>query len=420
MIPDGYSLTHQISSTESAQVWHALDPSGQPVVLKLASNDERVERRFKREVGALHAAAGPHTMPVLAFDDSLSWYSMPVAGRTLWECAVPASLDDGVLVIEAVAAALGPIHALGQVHRDLKPQNILWLDDGTFARWVVADFGIVRNSAGLTTEQLTRVNGLTGTQGWAAPEQYRDAHIATVTADVYSAGAIFAWMLTGDRPSLGHVSLPTHPRLRAVLKRATNVDPNGRYATVDELLASVKASTAASSPTLEYLLETQAWMSVGAYLSANLARLDRIITVLPKLSARHVRDWCAVDQPGLSSSVIEIAEEMATDYSDLPYGDVDRFIIWGIAVLEQLLHDRKYGVAEEVASALFGATARIHQFKPATAIIEWLNKLDHQGQQAMETALYSSGSFEFFRSHANSRWRQRGANDLIVRLRGEG
>jgi serine/threonine protein kinase len=264
------------------------------------------------------------------------------------------------------------------------------------------------------------VNGLTGTQGWAAPEQYRDAHIATVTADVYSAGAILAWMLTGDQPSLGQVSLPAHPRLRAVLKRATNVNPEGRYASLDELLAAVKASTEASSPTLELLVETQAWSGIEAYVSANLERIDRIIRVLPKMSPRDVRYWCEVDQAGLSSCVIEIAEEMTRDYSDLPYGDIDRFLIWGITVLQQLLQDRKYGVAEEVASALFGATARIHQFKPATAIVDWLNKLDRPGQQAMETALHSSDSFEFFSAHANSRWKQRGENDLMVRLRREG
>ncbi len=102
-------------------MWTALDPAGARVALKLSSAEERVERRFKREIEAMQAAAGPFTMPVLEHDASFSWYSMPVADKTLWDLRPPVSVELAVAVLESAAKALGPIHASGQVHRDLKP-----------------------------------------------------------------------------------------------------------------------------------------------------------------------------------------------------------------------------------------------------------------------------------------------------------
>ncbi|MGO4586815.1 serine/threonine-protein kinase [Arthrobacter sp. 2RAF6] len=418
MIPDGYDLEDQIRSTRSTQVWRAKKHSGEPVVLKLAAKDSRVESRFKREIDAMLAAAGPNVMPVLDFDDSYSWYSMPVALRTLYETPVPTSFEECLLVLEAVTRALNPIHSRGQVHRDLKPQNILWLEDEVGGRWVVSDFGIVRNPAGLTTEQLTRVGGLTGSEGWAAPEQHDDAHVSTITADVYGAGAILSWMLTGKRPSFGQVKPVDEPQLKAVLRRATNSDPAGRYSNLEDLLKAVTDSAVQRTTGLESLLEAGDWPQVSSYVSQS-ERLTRVVKLLPKLDQSQVSDWYKADSVGLTWATSESLDDLASDIRSLEFDAIDKFLSWGVIVLRVLVQESKYDAAERVATALFGATAGIDQNKPAKAILKWLSGLSQQAQQAMEAALHSSSSWDFFKQHAVDTWESRGESDLVQRLREE-
>ncbi|MFF0911517.1 protein kinase [Microbacterium enclense] len=417
MIPDGYELDGQISNTPTAQVWTALDPTGARVVLKLSSAEERVERRFKREIEAMQAAAGPFTMPVLEHDASYSWYSMPVADQTLWDVDPPVSVELAIEVLEAAAAALGPIHASGQVHRDLKPQNILRLTHAGTSRWVIADFGIVRNAPGLTSQQLTRADGLTGTEGWAAPEQYRDAHIATVAADVYAMGGIVSWLLSGVRPAFGSVQLPDSPRLRAAVKRATLSNPSARFQSLTELLAAVNSSLETAVTSFESLVTSKQWGDAGAFVAGHPSHLDRFVTDLPRLTVTEVREWYAADPAGLVASVADIADGMAADYSDLSFRDIDRFLSWTIHPVSEALRNGHFDGAEELATSVFGATASIGQFAPASDAIEWMKQLDKRGQEAMETSLHVSGSYDFFARQASERWQSRGENDLVRKLR---
>ncbi|WP_186764343.1 serine/threonine-protein kinase [Arthrobacter yangruifuii] len=419
MIPDDYKLEQQIRNTQSAQVWLARDSSDAPIVLKLAANNSRVARRFKREIESMRAAAGAHVMPILDYDDSYSWYSMPVAVRTLHETSVPTSLEECLLVLEAITAALQPLHSRGQVHRDLKPENVLWLEDIYGARWVLADFGIVRNAIGFTTQQLTHVNGLTGSEGWAAPEQHHDAHESNTAADVYGAGAILSWMLTGTRPSFGHVVFPSQPRLKAVLRRATNPDPDNRYLTLDDFLEAFKDSTSTITTTLEALVEEEAWSRVGPHILGQPAQLARAVKVLPRLKQAEVHDWFMADRIGLISAISQACDDLSEDIRDLPYSDIDKFLSWGVIALRILVNAGQLSAAEPTATALFRATATIGQFQPAGTILDWLSTLNQPSQQAMETALHSALAWDFFQRQARGRWQSNNENDLMLRLREE-
>lgn len=420
MVPEGYKLEDQIHTSRSAQVWQAKSPSGATVALKLAADLSYVERRFAREIEAMRLAAGPHVMPLLDSDDTNSWYAMPLAAGTLWEVdpAPPTSFEASLQVLEAITAALKPIHVTGQVHRDLKPQNILWLDNEAGARWVVADFGIVRNPAGFTTQQLTQIGRLTGTEGWAAPEQHDDAHKSTIEADVYAAAAIVSWMLTNKAPSPGRVKYPDNaPQLKAVLKRATNGDPTNRYPNLEELLEAVRNSAVASTPSLDSLVSAGDWPKVSSYVG-QADRRNQVIAKLPKLEQAQVNAWFKADRPGLVSAFSDALDNLRADHNGLDMQTkVDPFLSWGVKVLRVLINNKKYDDAEHVATALFGATAGIHQFKPATDILNWIDGLDKQAQQAMETALHSSiDTWKFFKSRASGRWESKSKSDLVQRL----
>lgn len=412
MLPDGYDLVDQISSTAFSQVWEARDEHGAVVVLKLAPDREDKQRRFQREIEALSAARGPHTMPVLDHDDTFSWYAMPRAQRTLSDHPLPASLPGAIAVVGAIAEALRPIHARGQVHRDLKPANILWLDDGSAARWVVADFGIVRNPRGETTAPLTRTGGLLGSEGWAAPELYRDPHAATAAADVYGAGAILSWMATGEHPA-GGVELPGDPALRAVVRRATAASATSRYASVDALLAALEALTAPRRASIADLVASRDYAALGPFVLGHPDYVPEVVEALPRLDRAAVRQWEAADPDGLEDALGHLLGELSTDLRGISFRTVDRFLSWCLAALRAQLARGRADAAEELATALFSAIADIRQFEPARAVLDFLDGLGERDQRVMESALHASTGLDFFRAQAAGRWRTAKTSRLV-------
>jgi serine/threonine protein kinase len=178
-------------------------------------------------------------MPILDAADDWSWFVMPLAQDNLDELRRKGQLvGDASLVaaeiIDAVTRGLEPAHGPGYVHRDISPRNILALPDSTTPagrRWVVADWGLVRRPAGDTTHRYTQTGEGLGTQGFAAPETWTNAHHVGPEADVYSLGRVVAWLLTGRWPVPNVPLLPDGP-LRGLVAECTESSPARRVRTV--------------------------------------------------------------------------------------------------------------------------------------------------------------------------------------------
>src|SRR5437879_1784363 len=161
--------------------------------------------------------------------------------------------------ISQVADALSYAHSLGVVHRDIKPGNLLFHQDG---RLLLSDFGIVRLKA---MPSLTSIGSFLGTAEYASPEQISTSEI-DFRSDIYSLGTILYELLTGSVPYTGatpfaimaeKLSEPVpsllssrpdlSPDIEAAVMKALAKNPADRYQTATMLAADLRASVASSS-----------------------------------------------------------------------------------------------------------------------------------------------------------------------------
>jgi eukaryotic-like serine/threonine-protein kinase len=275
------------------------------------ADDPSMRRRV--EVEARLAAKLIHPNVVTVFDSGLDeghpFIVMErLGGRTLSDelSREPMEPDRvramALQVLEALAAA----HAIGLIHRDVKPGNILEGQDET---WKVADFGIATTTD--SDHTITRTGEVLGSPSYLAPERL-EGHAATARSDLYSLGVVLYEAVSGSRPfgegnpwALGvriregrYEPLPeaapgVDPDLAAAIERAMSRDPADRFASAQEMAQTLRgpasptrpldAPAADEAPTVVIDRDddpTAVLEPVGAPPAARTAAPKRLLTVL--------------------------------------------------------------------------------------------------------------------------------------------
>ncbi|MGH7137886.1 MAG: protein kinase domain-containing protein, partial [Pirellulales bacterium] len=247
-----YRLLKSLGQGGMGVVWEAEQTgTGRRVALKLLSprlrpTAENVER-FLRE--GKSAASISHPRSTFVFDagqqDGQPYIAMELMpGRTLkdeLDESGPLGAERAVDCILDVIDGLEAAHALGVIHRDVKPSNCFIDSDG---RIKIGDFGLSKSL--VSDAELTKTGSFLGTPQFAAPEQVRGGAVDQRT-DVYSVGATLFCLLTGRGPFVGDAaaviaqivsdSAPPLSSLRPevrlslsrIVARALEKDPNRRY-----------------------------------------------------------------------------------------------------------------------------------------------------------------------------------------------
>jgi Protein kinase domain len=205
----GYRLEDQVGAGGMAVVFRAVDERlGRQVALKVLSPelaaDEEFRERFIRESRAAAAVDDPHLIPVYEAGEAegVLFIAMRyVAGgdaRSLVRRGGPLSPARMAAIVSPVALALDAAHAVGLVHRDVKPANML-LDvrQGRPDHVYLADFGISRHVQ--STSGLTGTGQFLGTADYCAPEQIQGAAVDG-RADQYALACTVFELLSGRPP----------------------------------------------------------------------------------------------------------------------------------------------------------------------------------------------------------------------------
>lgn len=234
------------------------------------STNEEFLRRFKNESKAISLLSQPNIVKVfdVSFGDYIQYIVMEyIDGITLkqyieQEGSLP--WKDAVHFIIQVLRALQHAHDRGIVHRDIKPQNIMVLRDGTIK---VTDFGIARFAR---SEQKTITDKAIGSVHYISPEQAR-GEVTDEKADVYSVGVILYEMITGQLPfqaesavSVAIMQLQREPALPSeingsipvgleqITMHAMQKDPARRYKSAAEMLCDLDTFRKDPSATFDY------------------------------------------------------------------------------------------------------------------------------------------------------------------------
>ena len=110
-------------------------------------------------------------------------------------------IEQAISYVSQIAYALALAHNHGVIHRDIKPDNILFTEDGIPK---LADLGVAKFlSDAQSSSTITMKGHILGTPAYMAPEQMMDSHHIDARADIYSLGVVLYEMLTGKKPNAG-------------------------------------------------------------------------------------------------------------------------------------------------------------------------------------------------------------------------
>ena len=288
---DAYEVLHELPPGGMSRLFLATEASLERlVVIKLLPPEYASDisaARFEQEIQVAAHLQHPNIIPVLAAGaaDDLLYYVMPfVPGESLRQRLdrhgrLP--VGEAVRIVTEIADALAYAHARGVIHRDIKPDNILLVENHA----VLTDFGVARAIAeAVSGGHLTQAGMVVGTPDYMAPEQAAGETQIDARADVYAlalvgyemlagrlpfdgttARDVMAARLAGDPRPVEKLRADTPRRVSSVLMRALTRAPEARLASAAALRDALTGAVPVGAP--------RAWQRVAAVTALGLAVL---------------------------------------------------------------------------------------------------------------------------------------------------
>ena len=263
LIDNRYKIVKSIGEGGMANVYLAWDTIlEREVAVKVLrgdlSDDEKFVRRFEREANSASSLRHPNIVEMYDVGEDNGKYFIVmefIDGRTLKSLIKKRgalNLTEAIDIMLQITSGIACAHDSYIIHRDIKPQNVLILEDG---RVKITDFGI---ALALNNHELTQTNSVMGSVHYLPPEQ-ASGNSATVKSDIYSLGILFYELIIGKVPFKGenaveiaikHMKEPI-PSVRSInpnipqsveniILRASAKNPKNRYDSVSEMYEDLK------------------------------------------------------------------------------------------------------------------------------------------------------------------------------------
>ncbi|NLL44158.1 MAG: Stk1 family PASTA domain-containing Ser/Thr kinase [Mollicutes bacterium] len=264
-INDRYQVVKMIGEGGMANVYLAYDTIlDRYVAVKVLrgdlATDEKFIRRFQREAIAASSLSHPNIVEIYDVGEDNGKYFIVmeyVNGKTLKSLVKKRgalTLHEVVDIMLQLTSAIACAHNSYIIHRDIKPQNILILDDG---RVKITDFGI---AMALNQKELTQTNSVMGSVHYLPPEQANGSG-STIKSDIYSLGILMYELLTGKVPFRGENAVeiaikqmkeqipsvcqinPDIPQsIENIILKACAKNPKNRYDSVSEMYQDLEVA----------------------------------------------------------------------------------------------------------------------------------------------------------------------------------
>jgi serine/threonine-protein kinase len=262
-ISDRYEIKKLIGEGGMANVYLGYDTIlERDVAIKVLrgdlADDEKFVRRFRREAQSASLLNHPNIVQIydVGEDDGNFYIVMEyIKGQTLKQIIKKRghlSLAETIDIMSQLTDGLSYAHESYIIHRDIKPQNIMVLDDGMVK---ITDFGI---AMAVNASDLTQTNSVMGSVHYLPPEQ-ASGRGSTIKSDIYSLGIVMYEMLMGVMPFRGETAVEIAmkqlkdpiPSMRKerddipqsvenIILKATAKNPKNRYNNVKELYEDLK------------------------------------------------------------------------------------------------------------------------------------------------------------------------------------
>ncbi|HIZ56846.1 MAG TPA: Stk1 family PASTA domain-containing Ser/Thr kinase [Firmicutes bacterium] len=363
-----YELKELIGMGGMANVYKAYDVlEKKDVAIKILKEEfignEEFLRRFRNESKAIAALSHPNIVKIMDvnFGDRIQYIVMEyIDGITLKEYIEQVHVlkwKDAVHFTVQILRALQHAHDKGIVHRDIKPQNIMLLQDGTIK---VMDFGIARFAR---DERKVNNNLAIGSVHYISPEQARGEY-TDEKSDVYSVGVMMYEMLTGRLPfdgdtpekvavmqmqasaKLPRAVVPSIPEgLEEIIVRAMQKDPSMRYQSAAEMLRDIDEFKRNPSIVFEYKYFPQDGNTRYFNTTSSVARPQQAQT-------QHIH---TAEQPSraVAQQQVEYGERKSPVLAVMT-GVALTFIIFAVAIVTFFLLNREGPVEEVKVPSLVG------------------------------------------------------------------
>ena len=303
-----YTIERELGRGGAAVVYLARDNRQERHVALKVLHKELAQaigaQRFLREIKHSSALQHPHLLTILDSGESRGtlYFVMPympdgsLRTRIAREKQLP--IDDALRITKDVGEALAYAHSKGIVHRDIKPDNVLFSADHA----CLADFGIARAVDSVAADTLTSTGLVVGTPAYMSPEQASGEKTVDARSDQYSLACLLYEMVTGLPPFIGATQQSVisqrftqpPPSMRAhrpnvpdhverAVKRALAVVPADRFPSVTEFVEALHDPSAAPDPVSVHRIRRR-WFAVGA-----AAAVVTLAVVAAKPGAEWVR-----------------------------------------------------------------------------------------------------------------------------------